>query len=124
MVSLGDDMRYEMLKYENIRNIRIDRGFTQKQIAEYPGISQNTYSQYEIGVLNYPVDAIVKLAVFYGVSTDYLPGCTTGNNLTRPNNQSSDTKWYCLPLFLQTYPNTDAKTPGAVSKCAGCSIYI
>lgn len=77
MVSLGDDMRYEMLKYENIRNIRIDRGFTQKQIAEYLGISQNTYSQYEIGILNYPVDAIVKLAAFYGVSTDYLLGCTT-----------------------------------------------
>ena len=76
MVDLGDDMRYEVMKYENIRSLRIDRGYTQKQIAEYLGISQNTYSQYEIGVLNYPVDAIVKLAVFYGVSTDYLLGRT------------------------------------------------
>ena len=72
MVSLGDDMRYEMMKYENIRSIRIDRGYTQEQIAKQLGISQNTYSQYEIGVLNYPVDAIVKLADIYGVSTDYL----------------------------------------------------
>lgn len=61
-----------MMKYENIRSLRIDRGYTQKQIAEYLGISQNTYSQYEIGVLNYSVDAIVKLADFYDVSTDYL----------------------------------------------------
>ena len=76
MVSPGDDMRYEMMKYENIRNIRIDRGYTQKQIAEYLGISQNTYSQYEVGTLNYPVDVIVKLAAFYGVSTDYLLGLT------------------------------------------------
>lgn len=76
MVSLGDDMRYEIMKYENIRNIRIDRGYTQKQIAEYLGISQNTYSQYEVGILNYPVDAIVKLSAFYGVSTDYLLGLT------------------------------------------------
>ena len=76
MVSLGDDMRYEMMKYENIRSIRIDRGFTQDQIAKYLGISQNTYSQYEIGVLNYPLDAVVKLADFYGVSTDYLLGRT------------------------------------------------
>lgn len=73
---LGDDMRYEVMKYENIRNLRIDRGYTQKQIAEVLGISQNTYSQYEIGVLNYPVDAIVKLADFYNVSTDYLLGRT------------------------------------------------
>ncbi len=77
MVSLGDDMRYEIMKYENIRNLRIDRGYTQAQIAKHLGISQNTYSQYEIGVLNYPVDAVVKLADFYGVSTDYLLGRTS-----------------------------------------------
>ena len=77
MVSLGDDMRYEVMKYENIRSLRIDRGFTQDQIAKILGISQNTYSQYEIGVLNYPVDAIVKLADFYDVSTDFLLGRTT-----------------------------------------------
>lgn len=76
MVSSGDDMRYEIMKYENIRNLRIDRGYTQKQIAEYLGISQNTYSQYEVGILNYPVDAVVKLSAFYGVSTDYLLGLT------------------------------------------------
>lgn len=69
-------MRYEIMKYENIRSLRIDNGYTQKQVAEYLGISQNTYSQYEIGTLNYPVDAVVRLADFYGVSTDYLLGRT------------------------------------------------
>lgn len=69
-------MRYEIMKFENIRSLRIDRGYTQKQIGEVLGISQNTYSQYEIGVLNYPVDVIIKLAQFYGVSTDYLLGLT------------------------------------------------
>jgi len=69
-------VRYEILKYEVIRNLRIDKGFTQKQVAEYLGVKQNTYSQYEIGVLNYPVDVIIKLADFYGVSTDYLLGRT------------------------------------------------
>lgn len=76
MVFPGDTMRYEVMKFENIRNLRIDKGYTQKQIGEYLGISQNTYSQYEIGILNYPVDVIVKLARFYGVSTDYLLGLT------------------------------------------------
>ena len=69
-------MRYEILKYENIRKLRTDMGYTQKQIAEVLGVSQNTYSQYEIGVLNYPVDTLVKLADFYGVSVDYLLGRT------------------------------------------------
>ena len=76
MVYPGDDMRYEMMKFENIRNLRIDSGYTQKQIAVLLGISQNTYSQYEIGVLNYPVDALIKLADFYNVSIDYLLGRT------------------------------------------------
>lgn len=70
-------MRYEVLKFENIRNLRIDNNLTQKQVAQHLGISQNTYSQYEIGVLNYPVDALIKLADLYGVSVDYLLGRTT-----------------------------------------------
>ena len=76
MVISGDIMRYEVMKFENIRSLRIDRGYTQKQIGEYLGISQNTYSQYEIGILNYPVDVVIKLAQLYSVSTDYLLGLT------------------------------------------------
>ena len=75
-VSVGDDMRYDVLKFENIRSLRIDNGYTQKQIGEYLGISQNTYSQYEIGVLNYPIEVLMKLADFYNVSVDYLLGRT------------------------------------------------
>lgn len=76
MLFVGDTMRYEILKFENIRKLRLDNGYTQKQIAEMLGVSQNTYSQYEIGVLNYPVDVIIKLADFYGTTTDYLLGRT------------------------------------------------
>ena len=73
----GDCRREEILKFETIRNLRIDHNYTQQQIAKLLNISQNTYSQYEIGVLNYSVDALLKLADFYGVSVDYLLGRTT-----------------------------------------------
>ena len=69
-------MRYDILKFENIRKLRIDKGYTQDEIAKILNIKQNTYSQYEIGTLNYPVDALIKLADFYGVSVDYLLGRT------------------------------------------------
>ena len=69
-------MRTEILKYGRIRDLRIDRGLTQEQIAEILNIKQNTYSQYEIGVVNYPLDAVVKLAEYYKVSVDYLVGLT------------------------------------------------
>ena len=73
-------MRNEVLKYERIRNLRIDKGFTQVQIAEMLHVKQNTYCQYEIGVLNYPLDVVVKLALFYDVSIDYLVGITDNPN--------------------------------------------
>ena len=36
----------------------------------------NTYSQYEIGVLNYPIDVLIRLACYYNTSVDYLLGLT------------------------------------------------
>ena len=69
-------MRYDILKFENIRKLRIDKGYTQEEIAKILNIKQNTYSQYEVGTLNYPVDSLIKLADFYGVSVDYLLGRT------------------------------------------------
>ena len=69
-------MRYDMMKFETIRSLRIDNGYTQAQIAEYLNIKQNTYSQYEIGTLNYPIDVLMKLADYYNVSVDYLLGRT------------------------------------------------
>lgn len=70
-------MRYERLKFERIRDLRVDRCYTQQQVADYLGVKQNTYSQYEIGVLNYPLDVVIKLADLYDVSVDYLLGRTS-----------------------------------------------
>ena len=69
-------MKTEILKYERIRDMRIDRGLTQKEVAKVINVKQNTYSQYEIRVLNYPLDVVIKLAKFYGTSVDYLVGLT------------------------------------------------
>ena len=74
-------MKTEMLKFERIRNLREERDLTQQKVADYLHVKQNTYFQYEIGVLNYPVEVLIKLAVFYDVSMDYLLGLS---NRKRP----------------------------------------
>ena len=56
--------------------MRIDRDLTQQEIAEVLHIKQNTYSQYETGTLNYPLEVVAALAQFYGTSVDYLLGLT------------------------------------------------
>lgn len=65
-------MKTGILKYGRIRDLRNDRGLTQEDVARLLNVKQNTYCQYETGIVNYPLDAVVRLAEFYGVSVDYL----------------------------------------------------
>ena len=64
-----------------IKDLREDNDITQKEIAEYLHIKQNTYSQYENGQRQLPIDALIALAKFYNTSTDYILGLT---NETKP----------------------------------------
>ena len=61
-----------------IRDLREDNDIKQKTIAEYLGVSQQTYSNYENGHRDIPIWAVVKLSKFYQVSTDYLLGADSG----------------------------------------------
>ena len=62
--------------YENIRNLREDNDKTQQEVADYLNVKQTTYSKYELGKINIPVDVFIKLADYYGVYVDYLVGRT------------------------------------------------
>ena len=59
-----------------IKDLREDSDITQKQLAEYLHIKQNTYSQYENGQRQVPVDILIALATYYNTSVDYLLGLT------------------------------------------------
>ena len=62
--------------YSRIRDLREDRDLTQKQLADYLHIRQNTYSQYETGQRQLPLDVLIALARYYKTSADYLLGLT------------------------------------------------
>jgi transcriptional regulator with XRE-family HTH domain len=64
-----------------LKDIREDKDITQKTIADYLNIKQNTYSQYENGQRQIPLELLIKLALYYNTSTDYLLGLT---NYTKP----------------------------------------
>ena len=68
--------------FENIRNLREDNDKTQKELAEYLNIKQTTYSKYELGKINIPIEMLIKLADFYDVSLDYLTGRDSRKNKT------------------------------------------
>ena len=57
-----------------LKELREDKDLNQKTIAEFLNIKQNTYSQYETGQRQIPIDALIKLSEYYNVSTDYILG--------------------------------------------------
>lgn len=61
-----------------IRDLREDRDLTQSDIANLLNIHQSTYSDYESGKLNLPIEALATLSKFYQTSTDYIL-CLTDN---------------------------------------------
>ena len=64
------------LYYRRIYELREDNDIKQKTIAEYLGMQPNVYRRYEKGIRAIPVEAVIKLADYYQVSTDYLLGRT------------------------------------------------
>ncbi len=63
-----------MKRFENIRNLREDNDKLQVELAAYLDVKQTTYSKYELGKINIPVEVLIKLADYYDVSIDYLVG--------------------------------------------------
>lgn len=66
-----------------LKDLREDGDFTQKQVADYLNIKQNTYSQYENGQRQIPIDALIALAKFYKTSTDYILGLTNNKRANK-----------------------------------------
>ncbi|WP_455500018.1 helix-turn-helix domain-containing protein [Gemmiger sp.] len=63
-----------MYQYQRLRDMREDRDKTQRHIADLLHTTQQQYAKYEQGIQEIPVHHLIKLADYYGVSTDYLLG--------------------------------------------------
>ncbi len=59
-----------------LKDIREDRDITQAEVAAYLHVRQSTYSQYETEKRGLPVDHLIRLAIFFDTSTDYILGLT------------------------------------------------
>lgn len=57
---------------QKLKELRIERGIQQKELAATLGIGANTLSQYENGKREPDNKTLVKLADYFGVSVDYL----------------------------------------------------
>ena len=64
------------MHFQRLEDLRVDHDKTQIEIAAFLNMNRNVYWRYEKGVREIPALAILKLADYYKVSTDYLLGRT------------------------------------------------
>ncbi len=60
--------------FQRLEDLRIDADKTQREIAEVLSCKREVYRRYEKGIHEIPVWALIRLAQYYGVSTDYILG--------------------------------------------------
>ncbi|MCW0986919.1 helix-turn-helix domain-containing protein [Streptococcus anginosus] len=58
--------------YIRLRNLRQDKDWSQRQVANYLHCSQSAYSRIESGRQDIPTSFLKKLAKLYKVTTDYI----------------------------------------------------
>ena len=59
-----------------IKELREDTDTKQETLADFLNVKQSTYSKYELGKINVPIEALIKLADYYNTSVDYIVGRT------------------------------------------------
>ncbi len=65
-----------MSNYNRIRDLREDRGKTQKETSEEFYMHLTQYRRYEKGESEIPLCLAIRMADYYNVSLDYLAGRT------------------------------------------------
>lgn len=53
---------------ETLKQLRIDAGYTQKQVYEMIGVPQSTFSSWEVGKSEPSADVLLRLCRIYGVN--------------------------------------------------------
>lgn len=71
-----------------IKELREDRELTQRDVAIYLNVAQNSYSNYENGKRECPIELLVQLSHYYQVNLEYLLGLTDESAPLPPSKRS------------------------------------
>ena len=71
-----------------LRELRIEKGVSQQVIADFLGITRQSYSNYELGNREADYETLVKLSEYFETTTDYILG--KSNLKSSANNTPTD----------------------------------
>lgn len=63
-----------MIMAARLKELRLDKGLSQIEVANWISVSRTSYTKYETGVYEPSIETLIKLAEFYGVTVDYIIG--------------------------------------------------
>lgn len=63
-----------------LKDLREDKDLSQTQVADILCVAARTYSGYETGDRQIPLECLITLARFYNVSLDYIAGLQPKND--------------------------------------------
>jgi transcriptional regulator with XRE-family HTH domain len=67
-------MEHTLKLSERLKELRTEKGLTQRELAARLGLNGVTYLHYEKGQREPPLSLLLDFAGFFGVSVDYLLG--------------------------------------------------
>ena len=107
-----------------LTTLRKERKLSQKVVAMDLNISQALLSHYEKGVRECSLDLLITIADYFGVSCDYLLGCTDARNRVVSNGSKVETICSCVSdIMFATNRHGDKKLTAAVEKYLILSLY-
>ena len=93
---------------DQLQKLRKDKGLTQEEAASIFGVKLSTYQKYERDAISPSYDTLIKIADFYGVTTDYLLG--------RETPEQSPLKLLNLPADTEAVVETFTQLPELMQK--------
>lgn len=82
----------EVILLNRLKTLRNSLNITQKELASFLGINQNTYSYWENGKVKIDSDSLSKLSNYFGVSVDYILGISDEKKEDSVKTPSSENK--------------------------------
>ncbi len=107
-----------------LTSLRKERKLSQKVVAMDLNISQALLSHYEKGVRECSLDLLITIADYFGVSCDYLLGCTDVRNRIVNTGNNIETMCGCVnDIMSAVYKAGDKKLVDAVEKYLALSMH-
>ena len=91
-----------------IKQLRKDRGITQKKLGERIGVSEGTVSKYEANVSTPPVETLRKIAGVFNISMDTLYGMEHQETLS--THGLSETQTETIKELICAYKSKNCQT--------------